>query len=130
MPIKTLLRALQARPATPAEPKVKTPVHGPTILNRGQSWWSENERVALRLDMKGVLSILHDGKWVWSAPTKEKATRLVMQNNGQLALYAGYECIWWAGADNRPDAELRLQDDGNVVLYDHNVPKWSAGTHV
>lgn len=118
-------RAASAPPAAPTGP-----IRRLEALRRGQSWQSDNGRVVLRLDQIGELVLLLDGRAVWRPPVTAKADRLLIQNDGLLSLWMGHDCLWSVGKPNRRDAELRLQDDGNIVLYDANVALWWSGTHL
>jgi hypothetical protein len=59
---------------------------------------------------------------------------LVMQNDGNLVLYAGPTVVWATNTWSlpiwlRPNRAV-MQDDGNFVLYSPaNNPAWASGTH-
>ncbi|MVT09720.1 M57 family metalloprotease [Chitinophaga tropicalis] len=56
---------------------------------------------------------------------------LVMQTDGNLALYHFNQPIWGSGTHGDPSINrCVMQTDGNLVLYDaNNVGRWSTGTH-
>lgn len=120
------------RPRFATEPSAVPagPIARLQTLRLGQSRRSDNGRVILQLDKSGRLAVLLDGKAAWRAPVAAKADRLILQNDGQLSLWMGHDCLWSVGKPNRANVELRLQDDGNVVLYDENVPVWWSGTRL
>ena len=68
-----------------------------------------------------------------------------MQDDGNLVLYgrdvetppgnlptAGPNlpiiALWASGTDGRPGSSLVMQDDGNAVIYQPNVPVWATDT--
>ena len=52
---------------------------------------------------------------------------LRMQTDGNLVLYMGVKVLWQTNTRN--GANLIMQDDGNLVLYDgSSSPVWNAGT--
>ena len=56
---------------------------------------------------------------------------LIMQYSGQLALYTGGSMIWQSETVNwdNKDSTLRIQGDGNLVLYKSNgTAIWASGT--
>jgi hypothetical protein len=67
---------------------------------------------------------------VWATSTDRPGSKVVMQGDGNLALYgpAG-DCRWAAGTAGNPGAWLALQDDGNLVIYAAGGPAlWASGT--
>lgn len=72
---------------------------------------------------------LHADEVLGSSPTYP-AYRLIMKNNGNLALYKGSKSIWnshtaHTGSNNR----LAMKSNGNLVLYKQSGKAvWSSGT--
>jgi len=97
-------------------------------LTRGQGWRSDNGRVELRLDDTGKLVLRLDGKVAWTPVAADGATKLQMNAEGQLVLSRGAERLWGVGLAKCPRAELRVQDDGNAVLYYGNSVLWASHT--
>lgn len=55
--------------------------------------------------------------------------RLVFQNDGNLVLFSPRGAVLWATGTERANAnELRVQRDGNVVLYANTQPVWQTNT--
>ncbi|MEM6991670.1 MAG: M12 family metallopeptidase [Myxococcota bacterium] len=54
---------------------------------------------------------------------------LIMQADGNLVLTMdGATALWDAQTQGNPGAHLRMQADGNLVVYSGTVPLWDAGT--
>ena len=105
-------------------------------LGPGQSIQTPNGRASLVMQSAGdlVLYQLDDGvrTILWSTVTDRPGSRLMMQGDGNLALYGpGGDCRWATGTDGNPGAWLALQDDGNLVVYgpDGSV-LWASGTQL
>ena len=115
-----------------ADAPAKTgPFRDGATLIPGQSWRSPNGRTVLTLDRGGLLSLAIEGKSVWKAPVKQRAAKLLFDHRGVLSLFAlDSHRLWSAGTVGQPRAELHLQDDGNMVIYDGHKPLWDLGTHV
>ena len=73
---------------------------------------------------------------IWSANTNRGALvrgSATMGQNGNFVvdnLFArGHQIVWTTGTANRPGATLFVQDDGNVVIYNHLwQPLWATNT--
>lgn len=123
----TFARAVGAlRPAAdvPARPG---PFTGVCALIEGQGWRSDNGRAELRLK-RGKLVLMLDGRAAWSPPVRERVTKALMNGDGQFLVFSGYRRQWSVGRDKAPAAEFRVQDDGNLVIYDGHEPVWVSGT--
>ncbi|MFC3688262.1 L,D-transpeptidase family protein [Aquipuribacter hungaricus] len=57
------------------------------------------------------------------------STRLVMQTDGNLVVYAGGAPAWHSRTDGHPGARLVVQGDGNLVVVGPDArPVWDSGT--
>ena len=63
--------------------------------------------------------------------------RLIMQADNNLVLYrerpGGYRAVLWHSNTHRVDitgSRLVAQTDGNLVIYNNNIPLWSSNTAV
>lgn len=50
--------------------------------------------------------------------TPDRKLRLVFQNDSNLVLYSNGKATWDSGTVGKPGAVVRMQSDGNLVLYD------------
>jgi hypothetical protein len=51
----------------------------------------------------------------------------LMQGDGNFVLYYGYSAIWATNTHDNPDAYLKMQDDGNLVVYsDTHSALWAV----
>lgn len=63
-----------------------------------------------------------------TVPASSTDTRLVMQQDGNLVLYAGNVAYFQTGTYGNPGARAVLQDDRNLVVYSPtNKPLWNTG---
>lgn len=59
----------------------------------------------------------------------DSRTSLNMQADGDLTISQAGTAIWSAGTGGSASAELRMQENGNLVAFDSNgVPVWESGT--
>lgn len=102
---------------------------GATIPS-GQYLYSPQKRSVLRLNVNGNLELYTNFVKVWESKTAGlKATKLVNQSDGNLALYTENNVlVWSSGTSGNGPSELVLQPDGNLVLYSGSVPTWSSAT--
>ena len=53
----------------------------------------------------------------------------VMEPDGDLAIYShSRRMLWETGTSGHPGADLAVQSDGGLVIYDASKPLWSAGS--
>lgn len=103
-------------------------------LGPGESIASANGRAVLTMQSDGnlVLQEVRGGERTthWATGTSVPGSRVVMQSDGNLALYGpGGDCHWATGTDGNPGASLVLQDDGNLVIYGNDgAALWASGT--
>jgi hypothetical protein len=107
-------------------------------LPAGGQMLSGNKLYRVEVQPTGAL-VLYDNysnKQLWSSNTKGDARDLVMQNDGNLVLYAKNDSVIWASetTGKKGDYFLALQDDGNLVVYQgiYQSPKatpiWATDT--
>jgi hypothetical protein len=83
-----------------------------------------------------VLYDSYTNKQLWSSQTKGDPNVLVMQDDGNLVLYAKNGSVIWASekTGKTGDYFLTLQDDGNLVVYQGSpngtniTPIWATNT--
>ena len=106
------------------------PFVGVQSLVRGEGWQSDNGRAVLVLNAAGNLGLILDGKKAWSPPKAGGATKLLLDGKGQMILWREHERVWVVGSPRAPAAEFRVQDDGNLVLYDRHTVLWTSHTRL
>lgn len=91
---------------------------------------SQDGQTTLILRGNGNLILRTHFKSVWSTGTSGTSSRLVMQGDGNLVLYAsGGSVLWHTETHGNNGARLVAQTDGNLVIYDtgDNI-LWSTDT--
>jgi hypothetical protein len=70
------------------------------------------------------------GRPIWQSDTSG-ATKLAMQEDGNLVVYAaGDKPLWASGTNGNPLATLRFQQDGNIVIYSATGKSlWATNTY-
>ena len=63
-----------------------------------------------------------------SLTSNNGAYRLVLQEDGNLVLYAGEQSVWATATDGQDVQRAEVQDDGNFVLYTPDKPVWASQT--
>lgn len=117
----------------------------PTITRLDGSWIEYNrERLGAR-DIRGAINLygkppspascaagLREGESLKPGqrmPQCNGRFELVMLTNGNLVLYMeGNVELWSSGTTGNPGAHVRMQNDGNLVIYQDSTPLWSTGT--
>lgn len=117
----------------------------PTITRLDGSWIEANrERLGAR-DIRGAINLygkppspqscsagLRAGETLKPGqrmPQCNGRFELVMLTNGNLVLYMeGNVELWRSGTAGNPGAHVRMQTDGNLVIYQDDTPLWSTGT--
>ena len=120
-----------AQPATAAT--VDTTLQPGSQLARFDSLTSPHKQhelvVGPEIDDDGLLLSGCGEDILAEVPASSTDTRLVMQTDGNLVLYAGNAPYFQTGTYGNPGARAVLQDDRNLVVYSPaNKPLWSAGT--
>ena len=57
--------------------------------------------------------------------------QLILQKDGNLVLYdlsGGQKALWASGTGGHPNSYLRVQDDGNLAIYQPSNPVWATNT--
>lgn len=107
-------------------------LNGGVQLLQGQSMRSIDSRFRLTLQTDGNL-VLYDNlnRALWHSNTHGRPyiTRCLMQTDGNLVLYDNAFVPYWASNTHMyPGAYLRLQDDGNLVIYQGSAARWASNT--
>ncbi|MBZ9714808.1 hypothetical protein [Deinococcus multiflagellatus] len=104
-------------------------------LNINEQRASCNGRNVLIMQGDGNLVLYKNGRAAWASQTwgNTAAARLTLGGDGHLALYkSSGQRVWTAGTWGHPGAYLKVQDDGNVVLYEQvgGAPRaiWATNT--
>jgi hypothetical protein len=104
-------------------------------LSKGQSLHSKNGKYRLTLQDDGNLVLYTDqNKAIWNSGTYGKNSKYLATDNSKLTLYdMANNKIWQSSAGYLPSiysANLVLQDDGNLVLYNSNgTYAWDTKTY-
>ncbi|OWA55108.1 hypothetical protein BV898_19492 [Hypsibius exemplaris] len=104
-------------------------------LSVGQSLWSPRRNVQLKMERTGDLAIYRhcDNNSIWSSGTSgtnSNPRSVVMQENGNLAIYNGKGLLVWSSGTFQPrfvGAKLRLEDTGSLCIYTQGECLWESG---
>ncbi|MVN88807.1 hypothetical protein GO986_18875 [Deinococcus sp. HMF7620] len=106
-----------------------------TTMNINEQRVSCSGRNVLIMQGDGNLVLYKSGRAAWASQTwgNTAAARLTLGGDGHLALYrSNGQRVWTASTWGHPGAYLKVQDDGNVVLYEvvGGAPRaiWSTNT--
>ena len=105
-------------------------------LQMGQELRSANGRFSLSLYVDGNL-VLYDHETnapIWASNTAgKKAEYLVMQEDGNLVLYAENGDVLWASETASEQSgriyRFQINDDGNMVILRDGSPMWASNTN-
>ncbi|WP_029114058.1 LysM peptidoglycan-binding domain-containing protein [Mycobacterium sp. URHB0044] len=98
-------------------------------LEVGQRLTSRNGAYELVLQDDGNLVLYAGEESVWSTGTNgENVVRAEVQSDGNFVLYTPEKPVWHSDTKGAKDVRLILQDDRNLVLYGFDGPAWSSGT--
>ena len=85
----------------------------------GQGIVSDNLQYSFILQQDGNL-VQYGGplQALWATMTSNPAgAQLVMQLDGNLVLYEGGQAVWASNTGGNPGAYFAVQGDGNIVVY-------------
>ena len=98
-------------------------------LEKGGSLTSPNGAYSLILQDDGNLVLYARDQAVWSTDTDgQDVVRAEVQTDGNFVLYTPDKPVWHTDTKGKKDVKLVLQDDRNLVLYAENGPAWSSKT--
>jgi len=98
-------------------------------LRMGESIKSPNGLYRLQQQTDGNLVVVRQGnRPLWALG--RKASWVTLQSNGNLVSYLYTKGVWSTNTGSNGNSELRVQNDGNVMLYRLSDGKavWSTGT--
>ena len=102
-------------------------------MTKGSSIESENGVLELVLRQIGNLELMCRNTSLWSSNTTDSNIDVFeYQSNGNLAIRkTDGTCAWESNTANtvEPPDRLLLQNDGNLVLYAGDDPRWSMETY-
>jgi hypothetical protein len=108
------------------------------FLTPGNVVYSPNRNFSLALRTNGYLSALGPDQFsIWSTPFQGRFIRVIeaiLQTDGNLVLYGPNNAdgtahpVWASNTGGHPHDVLRVQDDGNVVIYQFGHPLWATNT--
>ncbi|UCZ58211.1 LysM peptidoglycan-binding domain-containing protein [Mycolicibacterium phocaicum] len=99
-------------------------------LEVGQSLTSNNGAYRLVLQDDGNLVLYAGEQSVWATATNgQDVQRAEVQEDGNFVLYTADKPVWHSDTQGAENVRLVLQDDRNLVLYSGDDAKWSSETH-
>lgn len=99
-------------------------------LEVGQSLTSNNGAYRLVLQEDGNLVLYAGEQSVWATATDgQDVQRAEVQEDGNFVLYTPEKPVWASQTAGADNVRLVLQDDRNLVLYSGDDAKWSSETH-
>jgi YD repeat-containing protein len=103
-----------------------------TTLFQNQSITSADGRFVLALQYDGNLVLYQvqgfQPLW-WSGTYGSQAAILLNIGNGNVAIFdPQFNILWQTNTNGYPNANLVLQNDGNLVLYSGSTAIWNSGT--
>jgi hypothetical protein len=105
-------------------------LEGGAQLDSGNEKLSPNGQYKLVMQDDGNLVVYSaaSGNYVWATQTIGSfANKAVMQLDGQLCLYDFNGAVKWSTYTKDGGSVLRLQDDGNLVVFSpKGYPVWNA----
>lgn len=100
------------------------------VLTPGQWLSSKNDLFRFRLQRDGNLVLKNNAskKKLWASKTNQNSpSHLVLQRDGNLALYSTTDQPFWSSQTEGTEAQqLRLNNDGSLVLYCNGKKVWSV----
>lgn len=103
-------------------------------LRRGHHLISPNQQFILTHQFDGNVVLYQKGKQtgIWSTGTYGKdTTSLTLERDGNLVLWSGSKPVWASVTDNRGGKVVRVEENGNIVMYnDEGKVIWESGSNV
>ena len=99
------------------------------LLLAGQHLRSPSGRFQIDMNADGNVTLTDTGDRSidWATSTDEPGSSLVMQPTGDMEVVGPFgEVLWTSGTDGFAGAGAVLQDDGNFVIYQGGVARWSS----
>lgn len=128
-PCLTRSNTFPALPVFPAAPATLAPGHE---LHNGERLTAPDRHTTLYFGQYGNLSLRNDRGTVWQTHTSGMARGGVVKlfPSGELAVLNKRGVRLWSSHSARPNAkaELRLFDDGRLVIFDHGRVIWHTDT--
>ncbi len=88
--------------------------------------WAKSGNTRFRQDQMTAENRMNSGQALWSNNGRYMA---VMQGDGNFVVYkVGEGATWSSGTAGVPNAYIRMQSDGNLVIYGDGGAKWSSNT--
>jgi len=95
----------------------------------GQSAVSCDGRFELRMQGDGNLVLYQDSAAIWASGTFGNFHMMHLQSDGNIVITQLGTPVWSTGTHGNPGARLRIQNDGNLVLYSTaGAVLWQSGT--
>ena len=103
--------------------------NGGTVLGVGDYMYSSNHAYFLVMQGDGNLVLYHRAAQgnvaLWSSGAQGGGAFAQMQYDGNLVVYNGGVAKWSSNTADFPSSTLRVQDDGNLVIYNAGHAVWS-----
>ena len=120
----------------PAAPPPHTPTTYTHILEPGQrlyagdTLYSPSHSYRLIMQGDGNLALYSGGSALWSTKTNgHSGANAVMQGDGNFVVYQSGHPLWNSHTEGHGGANLDMQDDGNLVIRDSGAAIWATGTN-
>jgi ribosomal protein L24E len=98
-------------------------------LRSGDAVRSADSKTLLVQQSNGNLVVIRDGRTVWTTGVVRAGATTVMQSDGNLVTYQGGVARWSSKTNGKGATRLVVQNDGNVVLYTSaNRAVWATNT--
>jgi len=104
-------------------------------LSQGEYLRSANKRFQLILRSDGKLVIYKitdpsvNGQIIWSVDGGKTIVSFAMLSNGNAVLYQSGNSVphWSSGTSTYSNGYLVLGNDGNLVIYQNGIARWTTG---
>lgn len=103
------------------------------MISTNNKLWSPNHNCYLKMQKDGNLVLYRDWdtKAFWSTETNGNGNgyNAYFQNDGNFLVRKGVKVRWATDVYNQGATELKLQDDGNIVVYRYGQALWESKTY-